>query len=363
MRRRDFITLGLLAVVVAGSLYKLQSPVVVDGSLSLDDRFLAQFSPWTGPIERAQAQGVISDGSGQVKGATSDSSFEPKSLLPVESYSGSPLLDSVEAMLAAHNVMINPEDIISAFPNPNLRLGSVIKVYRATPVTLTDWGKDKSFRTWATTVQQFVDEQNLEIGDNDTVEPKLSSNLALDATVGAAVIKVTRVEITEIKEKEKIDFKKISKEDPNLAYGEKKVTKGVLGERVRIYQVRREDGKEVSRKLLKNEVTKEPSDETTIIGTKLIVGETYSGPISWYKYDSTKVATDHFKRNVILRVTNLDTGKVIIVKNDGCICSDTQYIVDLHPDLFKMLGGKLGDGVMKHGKIEEIKSPIEAVNR
>jgi len=85
-----------------------------------------------------------------------------------------------------------------------------------------------------------------------------------------------------------------------------------------------------------------------------LVGKTYNGRASWYKYNSTKVASDLFKRGVNLRITNLNNGKVIFVKNDGCICADTGYVVDLHPDYFTALGGTLGQGVLQNVKVEEI---------
>lgn len=362
MRRRDLITLLLLIGASLTAWQKLQPPTVEAGDSLLNSQVLSRFDRWVGPIDRVQAS--VATGSdvntgGTVKGASTDQATitKPASLLPVEEYTGSPFDLSLESMLAHHKVTIYPEDIVEAFPAPNLGLGSVIKIYRATPVELTDWGKKKTYRTWGKTVGDFLAENNMELGDNDRVEPKESAALTIAQNAGHAQVLIARVAITEVKQKEVIAFTKTEKEDPTVLRGEVKVDKGENGERVKTYRVTREtreNGVEEKRELLKNEITKPVKNETRIIGTKLLYGAKHKGRSSWYKYNSTKVATDLFKRGVWLEITNLDNGKKILVKNDGCICADTGYVVDLHPDHFTALGGAIRDGVMKNVQIAEV---------
>lgn len=361
MRRRDLITLTVLGGVIFYAWQQLKPPTLDEGELTVDDSFLTSFSKWSGSLtlaQRAQASSeeTVAPSEGQVLGESTDDQDRPTSLLPVEEYYGSPTQLSLEAMLTSLNVTLAPEDVVEAFPAPNLGLGSVIKVYRATPVEVTDWGKPKSYRTWSQTVGQFLEEQKIELGENDRVEPGVTAQLAVSGDPLQARLLITRVAITEVKEKEKIDFKKIEREDPELPRGQTKVTKGAPGERVRTYRVTRENGVEVKRELLKNEVTKEPVTEEVIIGTKLTYGKEVNGRISWYKYDSTKVASDLYKRGDWLEITA--NGKTIIVKNDGCICSDTGYIVDLHPDHFTALGGKLRDGIIPKARVRKIENYI-----
>ncbi len=355
MRRRDLITLFILAGIVLYSWQALKPPKVDESQLPPDYAALNVFSKWSGSVEKAQAE------DGSVKGASTDDpgslNEKPPTLLLVEEYNGAPFTYSLGEMLKANNVTVYPEDIVEVFPAPELGLGSTIRIYRATPVKVTDWGKEKSYRTWENTVGDFLAEQGIELGDNDRVEPAASTPLSISQKAGeeqSAKLVITRVAITEVKVKEKIDFKKIEKEDPELPRGQIKVDKGILGERTQVFKVTRENGVEVKRELIKNEVTKEPKDEIKIIGTKVVIGKSFTGKASWYKYDSTKVATDLFKRGVNLRITNLSNGKQIFVKNDGCICSDTGYVVDLHPDHFKALGGVISDGVLKNVKIDEV---------
>lgn len=375
MRRRDFISLGLLGVVALAAGQQLKPPVLDNGPATIDDEFLTSYISWSGPVDRVlvaasrtgeDVSGEASDeatggaaGEPEVKGASIDlqalSAQKPQSLLPVETYYASPMANNLSAVLKAKNIEVYPEDIIETNPPISLGLGSVIKIYRATPVEIIDWGKKNTYRTWQTTVEAVLAEQSMELGDNDRVNPSPSSPILLGTDGKLALLTITRVAVTEIKEKEKIEYKKVEKEDPNLPRGQVRVEKGAAGERVKTFQVTRENGVEVKRVLLKNEVTKEPVDETRIVGTKVVIGKTYTGRASWYKYNSTKVATDLFKRGVQLRITNLANGKVIFVKNDGCICADTGYVVDLHPDHFVGgLGGKLTDGVLKNVRVDEV---------
>lgn len=355
MRRRDLIAIGLLSGVIFYSWQQLQPPTTDEGVRTIDDRLLQQLLPWHGPIGRAQAASK-SGPAGTVKGSSTEGVADyqqPEPLLPVETYQGRPFLYSVEEMLTDLSVTVAPEDIVKAFPDPSLGLGSVITIYRATPIEVTDWGKKKTYRTWQKTVAGFFEEQGLELGENDRAEPKLNEQLTMNNEQRVQLV-ITRVAITEVKQKEKIEFKVIEKEDPELPRGQRKVEKGELGERTKVYKVTRENGVEIKRELISNEVTKEPKSQTVTIGTKIVIGKSYTGRASWYKYDSTKVATDLFKRGTELRITNLNNGKVIFVRNDGCICADTGYVVDLHPDHFKALGGTLSQGVMQRIKVDEV---------
>lgn len=381
MRRRDLIWLFVLIWLIGYSWQQLKPPTLEAEESPVDEQLIDSLSSWHGPIEAAQAVGRASvetnlskslNGSnpapGRVLGLTSDGEAPvenlsadqddsrpfspPTSLLPVEEYVGAPFHYSLESMLQELGVTLHPEDVASVFPDPSLGLGATIRIYRATPVTIVDWGKSKKLRTWQSDVQSLLDEQGIELGDNDRVEP--TAKAALSVKNGSATVTITRVAITEVKTKEKIEFKKREREDAELPRGQIKVTPGQPGERTKTFRVTRENGVEVKRELIKNEVTKEPSDEIRIIGTKVLIGRSYTGRASWYKYNSTKVATDHFKRGTNLRITNLDNGKVIFVRNDGCICADTGYVVDLHPDHFTALGGVIRDGVMKRIKVDEI---------
>lgn len=381
MRRYELIIILLLIFVIGLSWREMHGPTIPVDGLTLTQAQLLDLSPWKGPIAQARAarsevahsNGAGQLGDGKVLGIASDQQSgdqaksnqsngeepdgqtlnqTPFTLLPVEKYTTPVFMYTLEQMLDNLKVVVHDEDIVYAFPDPSLGIGSMLTIYRATPVEVVDWGKKKNYRTWQSSVEDFLAEQGIELGDNDRVSPNLADTLTVKNKVAPVVI--IRVAVTEVKVRKKIDFKVILKDDPNLSRGKVNIEKGVEGERLKVFRVTRENGVEVKRELLSNEVAKEPRDEVRTVGTKVLIGKTFTGRSSWYKYSSTKVASDLFKRGTKLRITNLANGKVIFVTNEGCICADTDYAVDLHPEYFQALGGTLAQGVLQNVKVDEI---------
>jgi hypothetical protein len=243
------------------------------------------------------------------------------------------------------------EDRVSAFPDPSLGLGSVITVTRAMPVVLQDGKRRYELRTWQETVEGLLHEKKIELGQEDRIGPNLANALTPNSTVV-----VTRVARTEVSEFETIPFRVVERQDGSLWRGETKVSQaGANGKREKRFLLIREDGELISKTLLANSVVEAVVDRIVLIGTKLKIGQTYTGKATWYQNSyGTKVATDLFKRGVELRVTNLNTGKSIIVKNDGCICGAQGVLIDLSPAYFQALGGTLGQGVLQNVRVEEI---------
>lgn len=160
-----------------------------------------------------------------------------------------------------------PEDRVVAFPDPNLGIGTVVSVTRAMPVTLQDGKRSHVLRTWQDTVGGLLNEKKIELGAEDLIAPNLTTKLTAESK-----ITITRVAITNVVEKESIAFKVTKKDDATLNKGTTKVAKaGVNGLKALTYEVRREDGVEVSRKLVSTEVVKSPEDELQLVGTKPVI--------------------------------------------------------------------------------------------
>lgn len=244
-----------------------------------------------------------------------------------------------------------PEDHILTFPDPGLGLGSVIQVERALPISIQEGKRQIVIRTWQNTLEEALSEHLLDLGEDDRISPALSTPL----TPGMKVT-ITRVAQTKITEKEKISYEAVEKEDATMWRGERKVIQeGKNGERTKEYLVIREDGELKSKTLISNTITTKVVNKITAIGTKLKIGRVLSGKATWYKNSyGTKVAMDAFRKGVTVRITNLATGKSIIVVNDGCICGASNVLVDLAPEYFQQLGGALGQGVMASVKVEEV---------
>lgn len=170
-----------------------------------------------------------------------------------------------------------PQDHIQAFPDLANGIGSVVTVTRAMPITVVDGTKTYQLRTWATTVKDLLTEQNILLGDQDKITPALTATLAPNQT-----ITITRVAITQLTQTGPIAFTVTKQNDNTINKGITKVKlAGVTGVMSYLYQVRRENGVEVARTLLSQNVVSAPVTEIDLIGTKPVITVACAG------YDST----------------------------------------------------------------------------
>ncbi|MBI3495298.1 G5 domain-containing protein [Candidatus Berkelbacteria bacterium] len=105
----------------------------------------------------------------------------------------------------------------------------------------------------------------------------------------------------------------------------------------------RENGKEVSRKKIKEEVVGEPVDEIVVVGTKeVVLGQ---GTATWYGgVPPLTAAHNTLPFGTKVRVTALNTGKSVVVKiSDRGIQGSA--IIDLSKDSFAQIA-PLGAGVI-----------------
>lgn len=165
-------------------------------------------------------------------------------------------------MAKDQNIIIYPEDKITALPDPELGLGSKITITRATPVEITDAKVITIYRTWKKTIKEVLDENGIELLGQDSVSPDISNLVLYDQK-----IKITRVAEVEVTEKEAIEYKTIKKNSVDLEKGQTKTeTKGINGEKEVKYKVKRVDGVEVSREKIDTKIMKEAVNEVQIIG-------------------------------------------------------------------------------------------------
>lgn len=258
---------------------------------------------------------------------------------PMEVYFGRPEFNNLSDMLSDLGIRIYKEDKVQIFPDPLLNLGSQITINRALPIAVDDSGKIAIHHSWATQIKDLLSEQNIVLGDKDQLNPDSSTWLRPDLKVI-----ITRVAETEIKETEAIAYKTINKNDPNMDKGQTRVEQaGKNGTKVKTYLVRRENGVEVSRKLVNEEITVESQDKIVYVGTRVVVlGQ---GNATWYDLISGMTAAHNtLPRYSYVRVTAVNSGRSIVVKIiDRGIQGD--MIIDLSADAFEQLA-PLGAGVI-----------------
>jgi len=140
-----------------------------------------------------------------------------------------------------------------------------IYIEKAIPVVLQYDGKEERVMTARTRVKNLLSDNNLRLDGMD----KLCGIQKNDLLYADMRVKIVRIRgIKEIRE-ENIAFKIRNVNNPNLEVGKSIVkAKGESGKKQSEFEVTCEDGKEKSRKLVKETIIKKPVEQVVEIGTK-----------------------------------------------------------------------------------------------
>ena len=171
---------------------------------------------------------------------------------------------TVSELLHEKEITINEHDAINVSKDAEIEEGMEIAIDFAFPVVVNDGGKEKEIWTTAVTVSELLKQQEIELGDLDRVEPDFNQKIDKDTKIN--IIRVEKgMDVVE----ESIDFAVVSKKDDTLIEGSKKVLQeGKKGRLEKKYEVILENGKEVSRTLISEEIKDEPTDQIIALGTK-----------------------------------------------------------------------------------------------
>ncbi|RDU34811.1 hypothetical protein DRW41_21670 [Neobacillus piezotolerans] len=182
--------------------------------------------------------------------------------------------DTVGELLNEQKIALIAQDHISVKPQEPISDKMSIEIKKALNLSLID-GTKKEQKVWSTsaTVADFLKQQGITLNKFDRVEPSLQ-----DKVKPNAVIKVIRVEkVTDVVE-EPIQFAVVTKKDAKLAKGKKKVVnEGKEGLRSKKFEVVRENGKEVTRKLISEKTVRAKQDKVVAVGTKVLVAQVSRG--------------------------------------------------------------------------------------
>jgi len=249
---------------------------------------------------------------------------------------------TVGELLDGSGLDVSGDDGIFPDRSAPLSSGMNVEVFRMKSVAVTADGATRTVRTTARTVGEALDDVGTTVKDDDLVTPDLPTFLSRTGKVT-----VIRVEIREESTDKPIAFSTATTEDDTLSW-RKKVTKqkGVNGVRTSHYRVSYHDGKEVARKLLGSEVTKDPVPEVVVQGTYVKTGKAVSGMGTWYSYTGKLAAASlSLPLGSYARVTNPENGKsVIVVINDRGPYGKGR-IIDLDKVAFEQIAS-LGAGVI-----------------
>lgn len=250
---------------------------------------------------------------------------------------------TVKELLSEQKINFGEHD--SVFPGNEEKIfsGTTVIVNHAKKVIILEGGKKKEVYSTRTTVEGAIwDQENIGLGEDDFTTPARSVLIK-----DGMEIKVTHVLIKEEIKDVPIDFKIIENEDSKLSWREKKITqKGEKGNTQVKYKVLYNDGKEISRKIMEKNITKNPVEEIVTQGSLVKIGKVHTGVASWYAYTGTMAAANPWlPMGSYVRVTNKDNGKNVIVKINDRGPFGNGRIIDLDKVAFAKIAS-IGAGVV-----------------
>jgi uncharacterized protein YabE (DUF348 family) len=155
--------------------------------------------------------------------------------------------------------------VLSASRSERLPLdGMDLSIATSKNVTVIADGQQHVVSTTAATAGDLLAERGIALSPTDT-----TSLHAEQPLLDAMVLRVTRVQVSEVAEVQPVDFTTVETQDPEASKGQRTVTrKGVEGEQTTTWRVTVTDGVETGREQVGTAVTKPAVDQQVSIGTK-----------------------------------------------------------------------------------------------
>ncbi|WP_318184078.1 ubiquitin-like domain-containing protein [Metabacillus idriensis] len=171
---------------------------------------------------------------------------------------------TVEEFIKEQRIELTEHDKMNASLHTKISDNLKLNIDKAIQITLNVGDKEQQVWSTSTTVADFLKEQKVQVNELDKVEPQIHQTLSAND-----VVIVTRVEkVTDVVE-EPVAFSVVTKNDGNISKGKQEVIEpGAEGTVAKHFEVIMENGKEVSRKLIKEETKKESQDRVVAIGSK-----------------------------------------------------------------------------------------------
>ncbi|WP_241494479.1 G5 and 3D domain-containing protein [Bacillus coahuilensis] len=184
--------------------------------------------------------------------------------------------DTVEELLREQDITLAENDQVTPKLSEQLAKDTKVQIQKAFAVKVNDGGEEKEVWSVSTTVADFLKQQGFTLGELDRVEPGLDKLISQND--GIQIIRVEKV--TDVVE-ESTDYAVVTQKDSSLEKGvEKVVQSGKSGKVKKEYEVIKENGKEVDRKLVTEEVVEKAEDKIVAVGTKVVTAQVSRGTTS-----------------------------------------------------------------------------------
>lgn len=190
---------------------------------------------------------------------------------------------------------LNPKNKIVNLIDPRFAHIGISAVFEAPKYTIKDQSQTVYAYSFKRRVGDILKDGGVVVAKEDIISPPGD---ALASALSSNLIKITRVSVAEIEEFSLVPYRTKKIDDPELNKGTEKIkTAGKNGRKRLTYQVRRENGVEVSRKLLKEEVIEESQEQVVRVGTKPVItvrckyNDTVAAACAKYGVDPNAVCT------------------------------------------------------------------------
>ncbi|MGL4521740.1 MAG: ubiquitin-like domain-containing protein [Bacilli bacterium] len=171
---------------------------------------------------------------------------------------------TVGEFLKEQNIELGEYDTITPKLDTPIVGNLTVQIRRGVDVAFLQGTSSKMITTSAETVGQLLAEQGIAVDVDDKIEPSID-------TLIEPGMKITfkNVEQSVMSKTETVPYKTVIKKDASLEAGKKKTSvKGKNGVAINQYEIIKENGKIISKKLVESNVTTKPVDEVVIQGTK-----------------------------------------------------------------------------------------------
>lgn len=172
--------------------------------------------------------------------------------------------ENVNQFLEEESINLSEHDELSVDLNTDIEDGLAISIQKAFEVTVNDGGKEKTAMVTNQSIGDLLKDLKISLNEHDRLNADLDDRVENNRSI--EIVRVTKEKVS--KEIE-IPYDTETKNDSNLLQGKSKVlTKGEQGKKVETYEVTKENGEEVSRELVDEEVVKESVNQIVAKGTK-----------------------------------------------------------------------------------------------
>lgn len=143
-------------------------------------------------------------------------------------------------------------------------IGTVLTIERATPVTLVLYGARSQVYTQQRSVAEFLTEKKITLAASDTISVDKTA-----AITSGMTIEVWRDGVQTVTSEEPIDFTRRTVLDADQPVGYRAVrTAGVPGKKSVVYEINRQQGRELSRTVIQSVVVEQPKEQIEVLGNK-----------------------------------------------------------------------------------------------